>query len=75
MLELAEAMGAIQTHQQWHDKFVKVDHLNTAHVELHFAIDIWSVCIPSPLSGFGCQTHAEAEHLIANDGDGLENQK
>lgn len=59
------------THQQRHHKLVQVDHLDAAHIQLHFAVGSGGVSVSGALGGVGSQTHVEAEHLITHDGDSL----
>ena len=61
-----------QTHQEGHDELVQVDHLDTTHVQLDPAVHLGGVRVAGALGGTGGQAHAEAEHLVAHDGDGLQ---
>lgn len=64
-----------ETHQQRDDKLVQVNHLDAAHIQLHYAVSFRGVCVTGTLCGCGSQTHGKAEHLITHNGNGLKSRK
>lgn len=66
---------SVETHQQRHDEFVQVNHLNAAYAQLHSAVSFAGVGVTRALCGIRSQTHGKAEHLITHDGDGLKDKK
>jgi len=64
-----------ETHQQRHDELVQVDHLDAAHAQPDAAVRPGGVAVAGALGGVRSQTHVEAEHLVAHDGDRLKDRK